>query len=527
MSKVNSGHKFQFLWKWDKMDDSFCLGRYAVLITSGYISGLCICRTTPTFGFNTVLFLAVLAVFIFFQFFFHLALKKSCKTQLIFLLTAAMFFLGVYKTVFWKCNTISFIRDFDGSDALFNAEIASDPQKIGSNGYIGAQIITYDMTCGSKKHNVNDRFFLIFKECGSEKPKFGDKIKFNTKIDLNGSYSDTYRNINCVLPLKTDFYIKTGTTDNFKFTGKLYRYAGIFLKSKITHAADEVFSYSKRSSSVIKAIITGDKTDFSNCLYSNFASAGFLHITAVSGMHVSILFSVISGLMAVIKIRKKISVILIPFIIVLFCSVAGFTPSVLRAAIMMIIAGFSTVFGREYDSLTSLFLSALAILSVYPFALFSPGFLLSFGTTLGICVIFKPFMKLKFILAMPRSLKWIAASFATSFSAFLGMLPFEIYFFGDINFTSLITNLWVVPAVTYIFSLGLANCIFYYIFRPFSIYLLRYFTEPFIILVLESSDIFSDEANISFDIFYMPGAFYILYTGFAIAFIYWLKIRKK
>ena len=89
--------------------------------------------------------------------------------------------------------------------------------------------------------------------------------------------------------------------------------------------------------------------------------------------------------------------------------------------------------------------------------------------------------------------------------------------FGYIE--SLFSLSFIAPGI----KIGLANCIFYYIFRPFSIYLLRYFTEPFIILVLESSDIFSDEANISFDIFYMPGAFYILYTGFAIAFIYWLK----
>lgn len=507
------------------MNTNSIFSRFCVMLTSAYIGGLCLCKLSPETRFYILLFCLSLFASVLVFSVKSIILKRHCGTGKIFcLFMLAMFFFGAFKTVCWRQDTISLLKNFDGKTALFRAEIISEP-KADSYGNVGAQIKVFDLTCDGFEYKICDRFYLKFKQRKDCPANFGDKIRFCAEVDLKSSKSQNYRSTNCVLPLSSSFYTKYGRAEIFKNPIKLYKYAGIFLKSEISYAADRVFGYGTKSRAVVKAVITGDKTDFSDSLYSNFASAGFLHIAAVSGMHVSILFAAFSNLLAAARIKRKFAVALSPVLIIMFCSVAAFTPSVLRAAIMTILALLSTIFSREYDSVTALFLSAFVILVFYPYALFSPAFLLSFGATLGICLMYRPLMNQKAIKRAPALLGGVTSSFCTSLSAFLGITAFEVYYFKTINLTSLITNLWIVPSVSYLFCLGLLSCIVYYICPAISFKVLRCFTEPFIFLAVKTSDIFSQAGNISLEVNFMPAVFFVFYIGAVVIFIYLLNGR--
>lgn len=498
----------------------------SVIFTSSYAAGLCICKSKPETAFYIILFSLVL-FFVFvakalISIIFGTARKRHRFSAI---LLVGVFLFGCFRVMFWKNETLSFAKTIEGKTLVFTGEIASEPQK-DRYGYTAAQVIVYDYFTNGTRKSINDRFYLTYKEKENAPLSFGDKIKFSAIINANEKHSQNYKNINCVLPLRAEFYLKCGRADITKSPTKMLRYCGIFLKSKITEAADKVFCYSPKSRAVVKAIITGDKTDFSDSLYSDFASAGFLHIAAVSGMHVSILFAAFLNLLAAMRIKRKAAVLFCPVILIMFCSVAAFTPSVLRASVMTTLAVMSTLFSREYNSVSALFISALIILLVYPFALFSPGFLLSFGATLGICIMFKPFMNLKITKNVPVPLRFVASSFCTSLSAFFGITIFEIYYFGTINLTSLITNLWIVPSVNYLFCLGLLSCCFYYFLPAISFKILRYLTEPFIFLAVKTSDIFSKAGNISIKVSFMPASFCALYVAAVVILIYILKCRR-
>ena len=89
----------------------------------------------------------------------------------------------------------------------------------------------------------------------------------------------------------------------------------------------------------------------------------------------------------VMCLKKYAAFIILP-VILLFSSIVGFTPSVIRAGLMLSISLIAFLFKKDYDSLTSLFVSGLIMLLVNPYTLFNIGFILSFFATYSIIVLY-------------------------------------------------------------------------------------------------------------------------------------------
>lgn len=130
-----------------------------------------------------------------------------------------------------------------------------------------------------------------------------------------------------------------------------------------------------------KALLLGDRSDVDYETSTNFKVTGISHIIAVSGMHLSILASVVYILAG--KSRGLMALFGIPTVL-LFAAVAGFTPSITRACIMQILLLIAMVFDRDYDPLTSLATAAIVMLLENPMVITSVSFQLSFGCMAGI-----------------------------------------------------------------------------------------------------------------------------------------------
>ncbi len=211
-----------------------------------------------------------------------------------------------------------------------------------------------------------------------------------------------------------------------------------------------------------RALLLGDRTGVDYTMSSDFEVTGVSHIIAVSGMHVSIVFSVLYMLAG--KRRILTAVIGLP-LIVLFAALAGFTPSITRACIMQCLMLLALCFNREYDQLTALGTAALIMLTVNPMVITSVSFQLSCGCMAGIFLFTKPVSawlldKKRLGRFNSKVLYAVANSVAVTVGAMLITTPLCAIYFGSVSLIGLLTNLLLLWLITFIFYGILLVCLF-------------------------------------------------------------------
>lgn len=206
---------------------------------------------------------------------------------------------------------------------------------------------------------------------------------------------------------------------------------------------------------LFKALLCGDKNGMSRELRSALRISGLSHIAAVSGLHLSVL----AGFCCALLGKRRGFAAAVP-ILILYAGLTGFSPSVLRAAVMtlLVIAGF--FLRRESDPMTALFTALLLLTAANPFSLLSPSLLLSFAATLGI-LLFAPALAdalpgppKQGLLQKPAG--YLVQCTAVSIAATVCTLPVSALFFSRISLLSVLSSLLVLWAVELALALGIA-----------------------------------------------------------------------
>ncbi|MFK7756758.1 MAG: ComEC/Rec2 family competence protein [Flavobacteriales bacterium] len=215
---------------------------------------------------------------------------------------------------------------------------------------------------------------------------------------------------------------------------------------------------SKRSFSVISALVFGQKDFLSPELYDAYGSAGATHVLAVSGLHVGLIYVILVWLCKGLKRRnvgKLISILIILSGLWSYAAITGFSPSVLRASTMFTfisIAQFSIKGSNIFNTIAA---SALCLLVLHPNLLMEVGFQLSYSAVLGILII-QPFL---YGMLSPGT--WIldkAWQISTvSIAAQLGTFPLGMLYFHQFPNYFMISNLFVIPLATLILYLTLTT----------------------------------------------------------------------
>lgn len=203
-------------------------------------------------------------------------------------------------------------------------------------------------------------------------------------------------------------------------------------------------------SSIATAMFLGEKREISSEWRDRLSAAGVRHITAVSGLHVTVVATIVSVLFA--GLGKRRSLPFIALAIFLFVLMTGMQASAIRSGIMggsLILAG---IFGRMNSSSRSVVIAASIMLLFNPLLLrHDIGFQLSFLAVIGI-IRFSPAIeaRLSFLPPVAREVT------AMSLSAYLFTLPAVIYHFGETSLVFPVTNLLIVPVLHITMVLGLA-----------------------------------------------------------------------
>ena len=210
----------------------------------------------------------------------------------------------------------------------------------------------------------------------------------------------------------------------------------------------------------MRALMLGDKTDFYQDagLYARMRGAGFMHIVAVSGMHIAFLVGMIQLLFGASPASSAAGLILVWF----FVLITGAPPSAVRAGIMQSILLMAPVFRRENDGITSLLAALALILLANPFACGSISLQMSFSAMAGMILLAEPltrFMTEAFGLR-PRGVGEGALSvLAASLAVLICSAPLTVIHFGSLAIYSPVTNLLGLWAVSLCFCGGWLTCL--------------------------------------------------------------------
>lgn len=174
-------------------------------------------------------------------------------------------------------------------------------------------------------------------------------------------------------------------TDSFNSTGEkqfsLYSIA-VNIRKAMKSSLDSLLP--ENTSSLCKAVLLGDKQALSDDIKADFSKTGTSFLIVVSGMHLAIIAGFVLFLLKnIIKNRYALASIILA-IVFCFMSITGFTPSVVRSGIMLILTYCSKAVFRRTDGLNSLGTAAIVLTLFNPFAVGDIGMLLSFSATAGI-----------------------------------------------------------------------------------------------------------------------------------------------
>ena len=203
---------------------------------------------------------------------------------------------------------------------------------------------------------------------------------------------------------------------------------------------------SEKSKEFTKGIILADRTEMDRETVEDFSKSGLVHILAISGSHMAIIFWLILLLLKPIfpaRLRNVPIVISLIFIW-LFAIFIDFGSSVIRSCIMITAYYFYVLLQRKPDLLHAMAISGLAILIFDTNQLFDVGFQLSFIAVFGIFWLNEPILK---YLPKPKNnvQNFLVNVVSISIAAQLATLPLVIYYFHQYSLISVIANLVVIP----------------------------------------------------------------------------------
>lgn len=240
-----------------------------------------------------------------------------------------------------------------------------------------------------------------------------------------------------------------GQTELRQGTGQGHQIAR--LRRGIQRRLEAIFP--EKTAPLAKALLLGDDFDLDYETDIAFKLSGIRHIIAVSGLHVAMLFSVLRA----VSLNRRWIMALIGYpVLYLFAAVAGFTPSVSRACIMVGLMMLSQLMNREYDPPTALSFAALVMLVKNPLVITSISFQMSFACVAGIQLFHGPisaWLTAKLGTTQGRNIgaglrRWFISSVSISLSAILLTTPISAYHFGTVSIVGVLTNLVTLWAVS-------------------------------------------------------------------------------
>lgn len=292
----------------------------------------------------------------------------------------------------------------------------------------------------------------------TERFRSGDELLFNAELQPIPKQFNPYQfdysaylekqNVFHQLYVKSGNHVQMGTRQNFDYYVENYR--STLLASFAIH------QFTPEVENIIRALLLGQRQDMDEQTSSNYTNAGVIHILAISGLHIAILYSIL--LLILKPLSRFPNGKLLQFFIILgflwvFAILSGLSASVVRSVVMFSFVSFGLYLNKSGNIYNILAVSMLVILLFNPNFLFDVGFQLSYLAVFSI-VWLQPFYK-SIKVSKYRVVNYFVDILTISFAAQIGVLPLSLYYFNQLPLLFFLANLVVIPLSSFVLILGI------------------------------------------------------------------------
>ncbi len=310
-----------------------------------------------------------------------------------------------------------------------------------------------------KRKKANGQLLAYFsKECPLDL-EYGDVIAFANKsktIDppKNPNQFD-YKQYMQTQNIEHQIYLKEGSWEILQ-EQPLWLYQQLYglrehLLERLTNKINSV-----EETAVASALVLGYKQLLNDDIRAIYSNTGAMHVLAVSGLHVGILFALLNKLLYFMDRSKRLRIlqlILVLIAIWFFAFLTGLSPSVCRAALMFSLFQFGKLGGKDANGFNILAASAFILLLWNPFLIVQVGFQLSYLAVASILLVCRPISSLLQFDNKILSNLWDWT--ALSLSAQIGTLPISLFYFHQFPVLFLVSNMVVMTGALLILPIGL------------------------------------------------------------------------
>lgn len=371
---------------------------------------------------------------------------KHCILQSVMIFITCMLFGGSLVSV----ELDKAYMPVPDKDMAYSAVVISQP-------VVSGKVIRCDLMIADVSHPVKVKA-SIYRDERADKLRVGDGIKAVSLLEKPSGYADSdfdygryllYHGYVATTFIYIDEWSKAVVDLTRLSLIQRTRIAALVFRDRLLRRYTDM-GFSGQAYAVLAAMTLGDKSSLSDRLKEDYSVSGASHILALSGLHLGIIYAILS----LIFLRRRwqiASQVLILLAIWTYVFIVGMSASVVRSAVMITVYSFVSLLNRNKMSLNTLAVAVVVILIVNPLYLYDVGFQMSFAAVFFIILFYRPVLNLMpgCVMGIPV-IRQIWQMMSVSLAAQIGVAPLIAFYFGRFSCYFLLTNIIVVPAATII-----------------------------------------------------------------------------
>ncbi|MGI2298843.1 ComEC/Rec2 family competence protein [Candidatus Cardinium hertigii] len=324
---------------------------------------------------------------------------------------------------------------------------------------LSCKALMIDIKDSSGWHNSRGSIQLYFSKKSGYKPNKGDKLLIHGNPDRillsnhiqlvndNSAFYNSFTHRHILKQIDQDFNLLTTEVQNSNWRAMITQWCSERLHKQLQD---------NQAIALISTLLWGAKETLDSGLQKAYADTGTIHVLAISGLHVGMLYMLLKAIFK--YICRYIGFFILPdlctlLLLWLYSWLCHFAPPILRATIMITMARIGFLIGRGSNRYNGLFVSAFVLLLWDPSLLFNCAFQLSYLATIGILYLQPSLHRL--ITLEQYFLRKIWTATTLSIAAQVSTLPLILYYFKQFPLYFIIANWLVVPAIFTILMVSL------------------------------------------------------------------------
>ncbi len=306
------------------------------------------------------------------------SIKRLAKYRVLGFVISASMILSLVASYFYFERYFKTYERFEGTVSV-EGEILSIEQ---TTSYSASAVVKTDNISNERASRYKIRIKLSLEE--AEDLTVGDKISFNTTLEefsSDGSFN------------AKNYYFADGISANGREVTdlKVTEESDGSLSTRLIRIREvlrrkAVLMSDADAGNLLGALLTGERSELSPELRLDFMRIGISHVLALSGMHLAILTLAIDRLLRLFSVPRKFRTVSTIIFCSLYMGFVGFSVSVVRAGIMLILGSLLYLLQESKDSLTSLSFAVFLIILITPYAIYDIALWLSAFATFGVII---------------------------------------------------------------------------------------------------------------------------------------------